>query len=207
MKRILFTAILLAAIGLTGCSSSSPTAAKKAAPKEPAKPVGGQTAGFYMFQVARQWAQDVQLLSLENFNLDEVKPQPGLYGGWRATFVSPSKRMSKTFSYSVQESGTIKQGVSPGSEQAYVAKTNVKPFYIQALKTDTPDALKTSLEDKDVKALAAKNPDEPIQFLLECTSQTNFEPAWRVIWGASVSQSIGSAYVAADSGKFIKRQR
>ena len=206
MNRILFFTLMAATLILGSCSSSTPPA-KKAAPKEPAKPIGGQSATFFMFQSARQWAGDVQLLSVENVNIDEVKPEPGLCGAWRATFVSPERRQMRTYTYSVEESSTVHKGVFAQTEQPYAVKTTIKPFLIQALKTDTPAALEAALGDKELKVMAQKNPDTPVQYMLECTTQTRFEPAWRVIWGPSVSQSIGSGFIGAESGKFIRRQR
>ncbi len=205
MKRILYFAILLLALGLAGCSTSAPP--KKAAPKEPPKPVGGQSAVFHMFQSARQWAGDVQILRVESILLDEVKPEPGKHGAWRGVFVSPSKRQMKAYTYSVVDTQVVKQGVFTSPEQSYTESPAAKPFYIHAVKTDTPQALEAATTDKEVKAMADKNADGAVSYLLECTAQTQYAPAWRVIFGVSISQSYGSAFVAADSGKFLRRQR
>lgn len=206
MKRRYFAATAVAATLLAGCSSST-TSSKKAAPKEPPKPVSGQSAAYLMFQAARQWAPDVLLLNVESLELETVKSQPGLYGAWRATFVSPSKRMSKTYMYGVDEVLPIRKGVASANETSYAQRLGVRTFNIQGLKTDSPAALEEALKDKEVKAMADKHPDSPITFQLECTQATQYQVAWRVIWGSSVSQSVGSAYISSETGKFIKRQR
>ena len=88
MNRTLFSISLLTLL-LTGCSDSA-APAKKAAKKIP-EPVTGQSAIFQIYQIARTWAPDAQLLRLENGDIPEAKPQPGKYGLWRATFVSNYK--------------------------------------------------------------------------------------------------------------------
>lgn len=205
MKRILLSGMFVLALLLSGCSQGTP--AKKAVVKEAPKPVGGQSAVFYMFQSARQWAQDVQILRVESILLDEIKPEPGKHGAWRAVFVSPSRKQMKAYTYSVEDTQVVKKGVFTSPEQSYTESPAAKTFYIQAVKTDTPAALEAAVMDKDVKAMAQKNADGPVNYILECTAQTQYAPAWRVILGVSISQSYGSAFIASDSGKFLRRLR
>jgi hypothetical protein len=113
----------------------------------------------------------------------------------------------KTFAYSVIDSQGLRSGVSNEPEQAFVKRAQQTPFYIQAVNTDTPAALEAALTDTQIKEMADKNPDSPLYFQLEATSQSQMAPAWRVVWGPSIAQSTGSAYVLADSGKFLKRLR
>ena len=59
-------------------------------------------------------------------------------------------------------------------------------------------------KDKDMKKVLEEEKDLPVQFLLEWTG-TNAKPAWRVIFGASVSTSKFSILVDAYTGKFLKK--
>lgn len=203
MKRTLYSGIAVLALMLGGCSSTSTAPAAKKEVK-PAVPIGGQSGIFYMYQAARQWNKDAQILTVENINLDSVKPDAGKYGAWRATFVSLTAKMQKVFTYSVVEEGVIRKGTYMGSESAYAPKAATRVIPIQKVKVDTPAALEVA--SKELKPVMDKNPDAPIQFLMEWTYQTP-NPAWRVIVGPSVGQSKGSVYVDADTGKFLKKVR
>ncbi len=208
MNRTLFSISLLA-LFLTGCSDST-APAKKAAKKIP-EPVTGQSAIFQMYQLARTWAPDAQLLKLENGDIPEAKPQPGKYGLWRAMFVSNSKKLKRDFVWSASDSdGGIIKGVRAGSESAYIRNVQIHEFAIQEVKTDTPAALETTMKevekDKDMKKVLAETPDLPVQYLLEWTG-TNPKPQWRVIFGPSISQSKFSVFIDAYTGKFEKKSR
>ena len=69
-KPLIFPAIALLAI-LTACSDTSAPTVKK----EPEKlePVTGQTAVYRMYQMARTWAPDSQVLKMQSMHLSEVK--------------------------------------------------------------------------------------------------------------------------------------
>lgn len=207
MKRTLFSVILAAGLVLAGCSSSTSTAKKEKAPPPPPELVGGQSAAYKMFQAARQWAPDVQMYSLESIDFDSLRGKDGKFAAWRATFVSPSKGRIKSFAYSVIDSQGIRSGVSNEPDQPFIKRAQQSPYYITAIKTDSPDAIKAALTDKQIKEMADKNPDSPLYFLLEATAQSQLAPAWRVVWGPSIAQSNGSAFVLADTGKFLKRLR
>jgi hypothetical protein len=203
MKRTLYSGIAVLALMLGGCSSTSTAPAAKKEVK-PAEPIGGQTGIFYMYQAARQWNKDAQILNVENVNIDSVKPDAGKYGAWRGTFVSLTAKTQKTFTYSVAEEGTIRKGTYMGSESIYAPKAATRVIPIQKVKLDTPAALE--IAKKELKAVLDKNPDAPIQFIMEWTYQTP-NPVWRVVVGPSVGQSLGSVYVDADTGKFVKKVR
>src|SRR4051794_21699781 len=88
MKRLIYASVG-ALLLLAGCSETKPAAVKKADP--PAEPVTGRKAIYQMYQVARTWAPDVQILQLKSQNLQEAKSGEGTAGAWQAIFFSPSK--------------------------------------------------------------------------------------------------------------------
>jgi len=204
MNRLLFSLIAILTLVLGGCSSTTTTAPPVKKEVLPPEPVSGQKAVFEMYKAARQWAGDAQLISMENINLDEVKPEPGKYGAWRATFVSVSKKLTRDFSYGVIESLPIRQGTYSTNELTYAPRTQVRIFPILQVKTDTPEVLETA--KKQAKDLLAKDPDIPIQFRLEWSGSTP-RPAWRVIFGEGLSQSKGSVFVDCETGDFMRKMR
>ncbi|MBI5282264.1 MAG: hypothetical protein HY858_11330 [Candidatus Solibacter usitatus] len=210
MKRILLsiTTLSLLAVLMTGCSEDA--APKKQAKKAPPAPVTAQSAMLYMFQVARTWMPDCEILKLENGDIPEAKAEAGKYGLWRATFVSQSKRVKRDYYYAADNSeGGIIKGVRAGADSAYARRAQIHPFAIQEIKIDSPAALKAAMDqvekDKDMKKALAGNKDLPVQFLLEWTGN-NPKPQWRVIYGASVSASKFSIFIDAFTGKFVKKQ-
>jgi hypothetical protein len=190
---------------LAGCTSEAPKAAAKIVAK-PIVAVSGQTALFEMYKTARSWNSDATVLRLENLDIPEAKAEPGKYGAWKATFVSFEKKRKREFTYSVAESSAgVHKGVFPGEETTYVANVQNRIFNIADVKIDTMEALDVAKQQKDIAALASKNPDLPVQFGLEWNMQLSPVPAWRVYWGASLSASQGSVFVDALNGKFLKK--
>lgn len=210
MKQTLFSCAIaaLAALSFTGCSSAPTEAPKKVeTKKEPPKPVTGQTAIFAMYQVARSWAPDVKILKVEPIEMEDVASEPGKAGAWRATFVSLAKRQRRDYTYAVADmSQSITKGVRAGTEGLYAANPQQFPFFVQDLKVDSDKAIEGAKTNKEIKAYADANPASPIVCMLEWTSTTP-RPAWRVIWGRSVSTAAASAFVDAGDGKFIKKLR
>lgn len=190
---------------LSGCGSTADPPATKA-PANPPEAVGGQMAAFRMYTMARQWAQDVLLLRLENLEISEVKGGRGLSGAWRAVFVSPQLGKQREYSFAVVESEEInlRSGVYARQPVSYVANPQLKPFLIAALKIDSVKAYELAVEESG--AYIKKRPDMPVQYELSFTSQTP-NAAWRVIWGPSVSRSDYSIYIDASTGIFMRRSR
>lgn len=195
-------ALLMAACG------GAPTPAKKKEAEKPPEPVTGLKAFFQMYGSARTWAADLTPLSCTSMSLKEVPSADGKYPVWTCTFVSETRRQSKTYMYSVVNAdGGINKGIYGRNEENYSGpRGNNAPFPMQALKKDTDEAYKTALAHKDAVAYVAKNTDKPVFFLLEKTKELQ-NPAWRVVWGTSVSMSNFSIYIDASTGDYIKTMR
>jgi len=198
-----FLTIIAAGLLLAGCSEqpAPPAAAKKEEAKP--EPVTGQSALFKMYQVARTWAPDAAVLKLDSVRVEGVPDQPGKSAGWEAVFTSEQKASSHAFTwYAVDQEPTIHKGVFAGSEEAYSASHGATtPFAIADVKIDTDAALATAKGKEE--AFEKKNPGQPVIYLLERSSKWN-HPAWRVIWGESVSTSGFSVFVDASSGTFLE---
>jgi hypothetical protein len=184
---------------LTGCSEQPQTPEKKEPPK-PAEPVTGLTALFRMYQVARSWAPDVQVLKMNSIHLLEVPSVPGQAGAWEVTFTSVNKGRARMYTYSVVESpGNLHQGVFAGQEEDL--NPQAQPFLIAAVKVDTDAAYKTALGK--AAGYDKKNPNLTISMLLERNKQYP-NPAWRMIWGESVGTSGFSVFIDASTGEFLE---
>jgi hypothetical protein len=158
-----------------------------------------------MYTVARSWAPDVQVLQLRSIQLREVPAAPGKSGAWQATFVSRSRNRARSYTYSVIEGeGNLHKGTFAGLEENWSGpRPHSQPFVMAAVKVDSTAAYETAL--KRGADYAKKNPDMPINFLLEAGEFPN--PAWRVIWGASVGTSSFSIYVDASLGDYLRTMR
>ena len=200
MKNFL---ILLSTCGLTlllgGCSGQPQTETKKAA--EAPQAVTGQSALYRMFQVARTWAPDIQVLKLNSMHLTDVPDVRGKAGAWQAAFVSPEKGLSRSYTYSVEETEpNLHLGVFAGEQGSWSAGRGDKPFVIAAVKIDTDAAYQTALGKVTE---SERNKGQTISFLLEKLDKfTN--PTWRVIWGESVGTSGLSVYIDATTGTYLE---
>jgi hypothetical protein len=208
-KSSLFPAIALLAI-LTACSDTpAPTAAKKEAEK--VEPVTGQSAVFKMYQMARSWAPDSQVLKMQSMRLSEVKDgPPGTAPAWEATFVSAAKSKSRSYTFSIVEGeANLHKGAFAGPEESWSGPSGTTtPFLMAAIKIDTDAAYKTAMESPHSKAADydKKNPGKPITILLERTSK-HPNPAWRIVWGESVGTSDFSVLIDASTGEWLETLR
>ena len=199
MKKFFY---LMAACGLAmwaaGCSDEAKTPAKKAKAVEP---VTGQSALFRMFQVARSWAPDVQILKMNSIHLTEVPNVAGKAGAWQATFTSATMSAARPYTYSVIESeGNLHEGVFAGQQESWSGPAT-KPFLIAGVKVDTDAAHKTAMGQAG--EAQKKDPNQTISFLLE-RQEGSVNPAWRVIWGESAGTSSFSVLVDASTGEYLK---
>jgi hypothetical protein len=198
-----FLTIIAAGLLLAGCSEqpAPPAAAKKEEAKP--EPATGQSALFKMYQVARNWAPDAAVLKMDSVRMDGVPDQPGKSAGWEAVFTSEQKASSHAFTwYAVDQEPNIHKGVFAGSEENYSgAHGETTSFLIADVKIDTDAALATAKAKEE--AFEKKNPGQPVIYLLEKSSKWA-HPAWRVIWGETVSTSGFSVFVDASAGTFLE---
>jgi len=186
-----------------GCSDSTQPVEKKAV--APPQPVKGRSALYSMFNMARAWGPDAQVLQLNSIDLPDVKRERGKAAAWQATFVSQQLGRKRSYTYSVVEAeGNLHKGVFAGLEESWSGARVATPFLIAALKTDSDEVYRTALAK--AADYEKKNPDKPISFLLEKTEQFP-DPAWRVIWGESVGTSNFSVFVDASTGKYLQTMR
>lgn len=197
-RRVLPVALL----ALAGCSSTAPAPEKKKV--EPPKPVTGLSAIYNMYKLARTWAPDALPLKAQSYNLQEPKSENGRAGAWSCVFVSPSRRKQKMYTYSTVE-GDFHKDAFAGHEESWSGDTRQsQSFRIEALKTDTDKAwdLAVSKSEKYMKA----NPDMPVFIQVEKTDRFP-DPAWRIIWGESVSKSSYSIFVDTATGVYLSTGR
>jgi hypothetical protein len=204
MKRVTVFAVCLTMLMLAGCSDTGQAPVKKETAKA-AEPVGGQSALYKMYQVARaNWAADALVLTLNSIHLPEVPQSPTTAGAWQAIFTSAQLSRSRTYTFSVVESaGNLHQGVYGGPEESWSGQRGVNTaFTIGAVHTDTDAAYRMAVAMAD--GYDKKHPDMTISWLLEKTPKYA-NPAWRVIWGESVGTSAFSVLVDASTGDFLAR--
>jgi hypothetical protein len=205
MRKLLLPTITLVLL-LGGCSETTPTAEKKKEPEKPAEPATGQSALYKMYQVARSWAPDAQVLKMNTIPLSEVPEVPkGTAAAWQATFTSAARSQARSYTYSIVESqGNLHKGVFAGLEEGWSGpRGGNTPFPMMAVKIDTDAAYKTAL-DKGGAEYDKKSPGKPISFLLEKVQKFP-DPVWRVIWGESAGTSNFSVYIDASTGDFKEK--
>jgi hypothetical protein len=205
MRKLLLPICGAVCLLLTSCSDTTATTEKK---KEPEKlePATGQSALYKMYQMARSWAPDCQVLKMNSIMLSEVPTvPPGTAAAWQATFTSAARSQARSYTYSIVESqGNLHKGVFAGLEEGYTGSHGGNtPFLMLAVKIDTPDAYKTALANGGTE-YDKKNPGKPISILLEKVTK-HPDPVWRIIWGESPATSNFSVYVDASTGEFKEK--
>jgi hypothetical protein len=193
---------LFGVILLTACSDAPAPATKAKEPEKPSEPITGRQAFQMTYPQARIWAPDCQPLRIRSLNLPNPKSGEGKAGAWEIVWASPSKMRQKSFTWSaIEAEGNLHKGVFGGIEEAWAGpRANPQPFVVQALKIDTPDALKTATEHS---AEYLKKPGTKPEVTYECELISKFpDPVWRVYWGASVSGAEWSIFVDASTGEY-----
>ena len=204
MRKLSFPICGALFLMLTGCSEPTKTTEKKK--EEKLEPATGQSALYKMYQVARSWAPDAQVLKMNSILMSEVKDlPPGTAGAWQATFTSATRSQARSYTYSIVEGeGNLHRGVFAGLEEGWSGpRGGNSPFLMLAVKIDTDAAYKTALANGG-SDYDKKNPGKPISFLLEKVTK-HPDPVWRVIWGESAATSNFSVYVDASTGEFREK--
>jgi len=204
MQLVKFAPMSALLLLLCACSETPQTTAKKEVEKPP-EPVTGQSALFKMYQVARTWAPDAQVLKMNSMLLSEVPDVPrGKAAAWEATFVSADKSKQRSYTFSIVETlPNLHKGVFAGLEEDWSGpKGPNTPFLMAAVRIDTDAGYATAL--KESEGYDKKNPGKPMVILLERVAKYP-NPVWRFVWGESVGTSNFSIYVDASTGEFKER--
>jgi hypothetical protein len=191
---------LAAAVVLTACSET-PVAKT---PVKPPEPLTGRQAFYQTYPQARTWAQDAQPVRVRSLELDELKADGGKAAAWEVLYASQAKGRSRVYSWSaVEAQGNLHKGVFANQEESWHAGGSDKPFLIQALKIDTPEALETAIAHSGTYFKNAGTKPHP-KFVLEY-SERYPDPVWRIYWGDSVSTAEWSVFVDAATGNYQGR--
>jgi len=197
-------AALAAMMILASCSDTAvkPAAAPEAAkePAKPAEPGPAKPAFWKMYKPIREWSKDVQLLSMNNKTIPEMKGAEGKEAAWDAIFVSASKHQSRKVTYSEVDSGSdLRKGVTIFGESAWGGPTrDLEPFANSEFGTDSDAAYKTAAA-KAADWLKA-HPNQPLTILLG-KAAAYATPVWAFTWGDKKSGFI--AVVNATTGDLI----
>jgi hypothetical protein len=205
MRKLFFLLTSALVLLLTSCSDAPPPTVAKKEPEKP-EPVTGQSAIFKMYQVARSWSPDVQVLKMNTIGLSDVPDVPrGKAAAWQATFTSSARSQQRSYTYSIIEGGgNLHKGVFGLLEEAWSGPHGENtPFLMAAVKVDTDAAFQTAMSEGGAD-YDKKNPGKPVTFLLEKIAKYP-DPVWRVVWGESVGTSNFSVYVDASTGQFQEK--
>ncbi len=180
----------LAACGLlllSACSSDTKTASTddksgSDAKVAPAGPVSGKTAYWEMYTKARtDFATDLMPLSLEEKEIPGVANADGKAAMWDATFVSPSKKEMRVFTYAITaHPPDIYKGVTIGKPLPWNGSRSVMPFSMGQVQIDSDAALKSATDEAGswLKAHPGKTPTVILKELARYQV-----PTWEVMWG------------------------
>jgi hypothetical protein len=205
-KSILFPAALLAAtLAFISCNSTpAPKAAKN---QKPSEYMSGRAAFQELYVSAHAVAGDVKPYRMESRYTKGSPATEGKSGLWRADFASPSKKLSKTFTWSgLAGPDAPERGVSHGADDTYnPGNTTTHIFDTQFLKVDTDQAFKVAQQHGGEK-LTRADPNQPIFYTLDFDAREN-QLIWHVIYGSSQHEAKLNVQVDATSGQFLHAEK
>lgn len=190
---------LVAAVLLTACSDAP--VVKKV--EKPPEPLTGREGFYKTFPAAHTWSTDAQPMRVRSIEMNELKADPAKAPAWEVTYTSESKGRSKIFTWSALEAEGLHQGVYGAQEESWRPGGAEKPFPVQALKIDTPDALQTAIAHSVTYFKNIGTKPHP-KFVLEYTSRYP-NPSWRIYWGDSVSTAEWSVFIDSATGEYQGR--
>ena len=189
----------------TGSSAESQPAAK--AVRKQAEYETGRTALQKMYISARGWGGDAKLFRLQSQFMADAPTSEGKAGLWRASFASPSKRAMKMFVWSgLVGPDAPEQGITFSAEDSWSPNNaSTQTFDLGFLKVDSDKAYEVAQKNGGEK-LTAKNPAQPVFFLLDWDAQKS-ELVWHVIYGTSQDEAKLRIAVNASNGEFLRVEK
>src|SRR5580692_5706261 len=211
MQKILFNAALVvAALGLTACSSEpakapeakTDTDAAKKAPAGPPGPVLAKTAFYEMYTPAHGWAPDMVPISLKSGEVAGVKNSQGKAGVWIAVFGSVAQHQARTYTYSVADQlPTFAKGVKAESPEPWAGPTQaVMTFQTSDFTIDSDAAYKAAATKAADWLKDAENAAKPVSLTLGAASRFP-APVWYILFGDTKSGYF--VFVSATTGSII----
>jgi len=160
-----------------------------------------------LYMAAHSVAGDVEPYRMESRYTKGSPAGEGKSGLWRADFASPSKKLSKTFSWSgLAGPDAPERGVSHGSDDTYnPGNSTTHIFAPQFLKVDSDQALKVA-EKHGGEKLSAADPAQPIFYMLDFDARKN-RLIWHVIYGSSQYDAKLTVSVDASTGEFLREEK
>jgi hypothetical protein len=202
---ILLKSLFAAILALTACNSSAPPPVAKTV--QPPQYLSGREAFQELYVAAHSLAGDVKPYHLGS---TYTKGSPALEGKsalWRADFASPSKKLSKSFSWSgLTGPDAPESGVSHGPDDTYnPANTSTSVFDTQFLKVDSDQAFKIAQQHGGEK-LTNADPSQPVFFTLDFDPRQS-QLIWRVVYGSSQYDAKLNVMIDATSGHFLREEK
>jgi hypothetical protein len=203
---ILLATVFAGVLALTSCNSSAPTQDAKKTLKV-SEYLSGREAFQKLYAAAHAVAGDVKPYRMQSRFTKGAPANEGKSGLWRADFASPSKKLSKTFTWSgIAGADAPEPGVSFGADDTYnPGNTTSYIFDAQFLKVDSDAAFKVAQQHGGEK-LTRANPDQPIFYTLDFDARQN-QLVWRVVYGDSQNDAKLNVSVDATSGLFLREEK
>ena len=204
-KKVSLT-VTIALLALSACSQAPKPAAKaegegKKAPVQAPEAVSAQLAFYEAYKPARTWATDLLALSVVSGEVPGINNECGKAGLWTVTFVSPSRKEARIFTYAVANaSADIRKGVNISDALPWGGATKTsKPFSNSEFAVDSDTAYNVAVEK--AAAWLKKHPNQKLTFRLGNASRFA-APVWYVMWGTT--KNGYAALVNATTGSVLK---
>lgn len=207
-KQLLFIATaIVAALALPACSNAPKKDTKKVAETKkevaiPPEAVTAQRAYYELYKPARTWASDLLALSVISGEAPDIKNEGGKAGVWTATFVSPSRKEARKFTYAVVACGEeFAKGVNVSNALPWAGATPAsKPFSNSEFVVDSDDAYKVAAEK--AAAWLKKHPNVKAPTFRLGNASRFAAPVWYIMWGTE--KNGYAALVNATTGTPLK---
>jgi hypothetical protein len=203
MRILLNCAVSAGLLLLVGCSSDpapkEETKVKKG-PVIPTGPISALTAYYEIYKIARNWAPDIETASLIGSDAGGVKGVEGRYPMWTAVFVSSSKQMAQSYTYSTVEDGRTLRGFNNAGSMRWAGPSrDAVPFPNSDVSVDSDAAWKTAAEK--AQDWLKKNPTKEIATFALGHASRFPAPMWYIMWGNKASGY--AVYINASTGKIL----
>jgi hypothetical protein len=205
MLKCFSNALFAGILTLTACNSNPAPAVPKV--QKPPEYLSGREAFQELFISAHAVAGDVKPYRMVSSYTKGSPAMEGKAGLWRADFASPSKKLSKTFSWSgLSGPSAPERGVSHGADDTYnPGNTTTHIFDTQFLKIDTDEAFKIAQQHGGEK-LTRANPNQPVFYTLDFDPRQN-QLIWHVVYGENQFDAKLNVLVDATSGLFLHEEK